>query len=448
MTRVFLAASNCRRSPQPTYPLGMSAVAWALREAGCEVCCFDWLASGLDSGALTREVRRTAPDILMLSVRNLGHEDGGEGQANESLTQAKRVSKLMREAADAPLIIGGSAVSIRPRWLREQLGADCAVVGEGEEAAVELVRRVERGEPLPPTYRSGEAVTPEHFRCDSIEPEIARWYLDDGGMLGVQTKRGCPFRCSYCPYPSIEGREYRFQPPETVVDRIHRMHVDLGTEMLFIVDAVFNDTHGHFRLVAEELARRALPVRWGAFFTPAGLTDEDIRLCRRAGLVAAELGTDAASDTTLRGLGKHFDWPQVHRVQRMLTDGRIPTAHYIMFGGPGETRRTVREGLANIEALSGGVVFGFTRVEVLPGTPLASELLARGEVDADRLNAGEPVLYRSPEVEEDWLERELTRAWAGRADRVFPPVEAARTVLRLREAGCKGLLWDRLDSFP
>jgi radical SAM superfamily enzyme YgiQ (UPF0313 family) len=57
-------------------------------------------------------------------------------------------------------------------------------------------------------------VTPDRelFDCGS--------YYRLGGMLNIQTKRGCPFRCIYCTYPGVEGRKIRLRNPDTVVNEI------------------------------------------------------------------------------------------------------------------------------------------------------------------------------------------------------------------------------------
>jgi radical SAM superfamily enzyme YgiQ (UPF0313 family) len=47
--------------------------------------------------------------------------------------------------------------------------------------------------------------------------QIASPYLRTGGMLNLQTQRGCAHRCCYCTYPLIEGTRHRSRSPELVV---------------------------------------------------------------------------------------------------------------------------------------------------------------------------------------------------------------------------------------
>ena len=44
------------------------------------------------------------------------------------------MAKTVRAATEAPLILGGAAITLRPTQLLERLGASHAVIGEGEVA--------------------------------------------------------------------------------------------------------------------------------------------------------------------------------------------------------------------------------------------------------------------------------------------------------------------------
>ncbi len=54
--------------------------------------------------------------------------------------------------------------------------------------------------------------------------------------------------------------------------------------------------------------------------------------------------------------------------ERSLAEYGIPGLHFIIFGGPGETRETVQEGIENLAGLNLSVVFGGMGIRVLPNT--------------------------------------------------------------------------------
>ena len=62
-------------------------------------------------------------------------------------------------------------------------------------------------------------------------------------------------------------------------------------------------------------------------------------------------------------------------------------SHFIIFGGPGETRATLEETLARAKTLPGAYYFGTLGMRIYPGTPLWRTVApeSRGEVPADYL---------------------------------------------------------------
>jgi hypothetical protein len=168
---------------------------------------------------------------------------------------------------------------------------------------------------------------------------------------------------------------------------------------------------------------------------------------KRAGLYAVELGTDAACDTTLAALGKGFTFADALAVNRACVAERLPCAHFVMFGGPDESMATVAEGLANLAQLEHAVVFAFSGIRILPGTPLLARAIKDGLVDADS-SLREPVYYQSPALDGEVMNAMITAAFRKRRDRVFPPAEMQKRLAIMYRFGYRGLLWDTLIKFP
>ena len=160
-----------------------------------------------------------------------------------------------------------------------------------------------------------------------------------------------------------------------------------------------------------------------------------------------ELGTDAASDTTLRSLGKNFTFADALSVNRACVAEKLPCAHFVMFGGPGETMETVAEGLANLRQLEHTVVFAFSGIRILPGTPLLTQALKDGLL-ADGASLREPVYYLSPQVDATLMNEMIANAFRGHRNRVFPPSEGQKRLSIMHRFGYRGLLWDTLIQFP
>jgi len=440
MSRVLLLSCNTATQPYPVPPLGMFVVAAGLREAGHEVRQFDWLAAGMDPEALEAAVAEAAPDYVGLSLRNIDNVDSLAGEEHWYLGQARRLVRLLRASTRAPLVLGGPALTIMPEAILEFLGADYCITGAGEDAFAQLIADLEAGLPAA-RLRKGPRTAPRLRPL--VDQDILNHYLQAGGVANLQTKRGCPHRCSYCTYPGLEGGAFRFRPPEEIAEEVCWLREAHGVEELFFTDSVFNDPQGRWLELAEALASRGAPVRWSGFFRPQDITPEHARLLVRSGCMALELGTDAASDTVLEALNKGLDFADVRRCDEALCDQGLPVAHFLMFGGPGETMQTVEQGLANLAGLERSVVFAFTGIRIFPGAALEQRAREEGVLaeDADLLR---PQFYFSPHVEPEAMNARLSQGFRGNRLRLFPPSEAQLRMDVMRRFGGRGLLWDRL----
>ncbi len=445
MLRIAFINANLCEDPYPVYPLGMALLSGALARAGHEVQQHDLLAAGGAPLPILDALRCSKPDLVCLSIRNMDNVDSLAVSGNcRGLDLARRIIGEIRMVCDAPMIAGGSGFSIAAEAALDYIGADYGVAGEGEQLLVELAGALSAGGSIPRiSIANRSPMNLDDLPEPLHDPALMRFYREKSGILNVQTKRGCPMHCAYCTYPMLEGASMRFWQPNRVVEELRRLHRDFGVDNVFMTDSIFNDPRGEYKQLAEALIRADVPVRWGAYFTPFRLTAEDLALCKRAKLYAAELGTDAASDATLAGMRKAFDWEAVRRATEAFARTEIPCAQFVMFGGPGETMETLEEGLRNIQGLPRTIVFGFSGVRAFPGTAIRTQGVAEGLFPADA-SPLDPIYYVSPGVNKEAMDQRIATAWAGHRDRVFPPEEGARTVRMLRAFGHKGLLWDKL----
>ena len=438
--KVVLISSNTATSPYPVFPLGMSMVAAALRTSGHEVRALDLLQQ--TQAEIVDVVRSENPGVIGISIRNIDNVN----LLNEKryIPAVKELVAALREISPAPIILGGAGFSILPERILEETAADYGVVGEGERLIVELVNNLEQGRiPAERCLRSESLLDGNAIRSAWYQPELMRYYQGGGSLAGIQSKRGCIHHCLYCTYPYLEGHSIRQRNPKDVADEIERLVADFNIPQYHYTDSVFNDDEGRYIALVEEIASRNLTVPWTAFFKPGNLDESIIALMKKTGLQAAELGSDAATDITLRKMGKSFNWAEVNRTNNLLLDHGIAVAHYIMFGGPGETRETVLEGIANIKALRKAAVFVFMGIRILPGSPLMN-LAIKEDVLAPDHDLLESVYYIAPGLEQQWLHDTLETEFCGIRHIVFPPDAHESTLQMLKGLGHSGPLWELL----
>lgn len=453
--RILFVSVNRESVPYPVAPLGVAYVAGAARSAGHEVCLVDLCFSESVEADIAGALRQFAPDLIGISIRNV---DNLTYPASVSyLDEILAAVTILRRHAEAPIVAGGPGFSIFPERLLAALDLEFGVIGEGEETLCALAQCIEerRQVPdLPNLIRRGEDARrvarklgtfaengwPARDLLDNVR------YLTLGGMANLQTKRGCPFGCTYCTYPHIDGSCLRLRPPVNVVDELAAMVEQAGIDEVFFVDDIFNWPHDHAMGICEEIVARRLRVGWTCFATPVGMTPQLARAMKSAGCRGVEFGADAASPPILRALGKPFTQEEIRAAARACHEAGLPAAYYVIFGGPGETAETVAETCDLIDDLQPQAVLGFVGIRIYPNTPL------HGIAVSDRVVAATddlllPRFYISPRIGTDELAAAVGSHAKARSNWVVPALgirsDPALLAL-LRRSGRRGPLWDLL----
>jgi lipid biosynthesis B12-binding/radical SAM protein len=440
--KVLMISANVTLSPYPIYPLGMSMVAAALTKAGHMVYQVDYLHQGTSLEAIGREVEAFGPDLVGISVRNIDNVNLMNSQYY--IDNVKNMVDVIRRRTDARIVLGGAGFSLIPDQILEETGADFGVVGEGETLMVEFAGNAAQGI-YPQERLLGPAVpmSGETIGSALYDEQLTEFYLQSGNIASIQTKRGCASHCVYCTYPLLEGSHLRKRDPREVVDDIELLRDKHNTRYLFFVDSVFNDDQGAYLEVVDEMLSRDVTLPWTGFIKPGGLTDEIVARMKKTGFAAAEVGSDAACDAMLQSMGKGFSFNDIVECNNLLARHGIATSHFFMFGGPGETEETVREGIANILRLEKCVIFIFMGIRLLPNTPLARIAIREGVIDSEK-DMLQPVYYISPNLDKTWLEQTLTTAFAGVRHCLFPPDSMDSSLQVLHKLGYTGPMWDLL----
>lgn len=399
--RLLLVSANRERSPYPVFPIGLAYLAAPLEAAGHELQALDLCFEQEPEATLSSCLDSFSPDLVLFSLRNV---DNVTWPASRSyLAGIKALVDLC--AGRVPAVAGGSGFSLMPREILAELGADFGVVGEGEELLPVLVERIAAGES--PAGLPGVVIR----GCDTFLPprpveristpsrglfQVSR-YQREGGMANLQTKRGCPFSCVYCTYPLLEGRSIRLRPISDIIAEIRSLKSDFGVSYIYFVDDIFNYPTGFATELCRAMAAEQFGINWSAFINPAFMSPALLDAMLAAGCDALEYGTESGSPVMLRNLGKAFSVDDVRSASLLCRQRGVDFAHYILFGGPGETRETVLESFGLMDELEPTAVIAMTGIRIFPGTPLYRTALEEGIITADT-DLLKPVFYVSPAI--------------------------------------------------
>ncbi|KAB0669804.1 radical SAM protein [Oryzomonas sagensis] len=444
--KILLVSANREHSPYPVFPIGLSYLAAPLAIAGHELAVLDLCFEQEPETALEERLASFSPALVVVSLRNIDNVTWPG--CRSYLAGVREVVSVCRRSAR--VVVGGSGFSLMPREILAYVDADYGVVGEGEEVLPRLVEAIGQGacpSGLPGVLARGadeflpalpveRIATPDRNLFD-----VAR-YQRQGGMANVQTKRGCPFACIYCTYPLLEGRRMRLRPIRDIIAEVRALVEDHGVSYIYFVDDIFNYPTEFAEQLCRAMTAERLAINWSAFINPAFMPPGLLDVMLAAGCDAVEYGTESGSPVMLKNLGKAFTVADVREGSRLCRERQVDFAHYILFGGPGETRETILESFNLMDELEPTAIIAMTGIRIFPGTPLHRTALAEGVIDS-ATNLLEPVFYISPAVRDELTELVTSEA-IKRKNWVVPGLEvniSDAMLEALRMFPVKGPLW-------
>ncbi len=443
--RVLLISPNTLKIPYPVYPIGLDYVAGSL-DPRHQVRVADMNLVSLEE--LAALVADFSPQITGISCRNVDNTDAAD--VHSFIRDCRKLIDWLRDRSTSLVVCGGSGFTIMPDEVFPALNADYGIIGEGERFGL-LVDALEKGrDPLeiPGVIdRAGATELPPPWTGTGkrlFQPEIGDYYQQHGGMLNLQTKRGCSFQCIYCPYPRIEGGKHRLNRPDEVAATAKQLE-DAGAEYIFITDSAFNSDVEHSLAVARAFKKHGLSIAWGGFFAPIPLPGDYFDILSDCGLKHAEFGTEAMSATMLATYRKPFTVEDVFQAHGMARRAGVHTAHYFLLGGPGESEETVTESLDRIEQLDRAALFFFIGIRIYPRTKLHAMAVRRGRIEQNRKML-DPVFYRPRAIGLGEIENLVSRRAAGRMNWIVGAggEKSAAIVKKMHARGRSGPLWEHL----
>ncbi|MEZ6059346.1 MAG: radical SAM protein [Planctomycetaceae bacterium] len=352
---------------------------WAVASMGPAFLAAYLRVHGHDVTGLRVPPEQTA-DALVERIAALDPQLIGLSLTTRQWLRARDLIAAIRRKIDVPVIAGGLHATFSPEAVLEQPGFDYVCLGEGEDALLELVTKLETGKPTDdirniqvPGGKRPE-LRPPIASLDEL-PFQARDLLDEQyGVVHIATQRGCPFPCTYCAarqYHDLYGTENygRRRTVGSVMDELATIQREGTLNYVIFLD----DTFTIFPTWVSEFCE-AHTERFGTPFSVHArvdtVTPEMLHSLAQAGCRHIVFGVESGSLRVRREV--------MHRPitnERMIDafrwsrdEGMIVTANY-MLGLPTETRDDLEQTLALHEQLRPDD-FGYFVFYPYPGTRL------------------------------------------------------------------------------
>ena len=326
-------------------PLGVLHLVSALREAGHEPVYIDY--------------------SFCSEITELDHLVKGAGIVAVAISAAAKLerasfvtSHLKTVVPDALFVVGGAYPSIFAGNSIEDTGADIALLGEAEEAIVELADRVEKNESYLDlrnlAYKLEDGSYKENPRrpvphCLDDIPFPARDVVDYDSYLssgmseyGMVTTRGCPFKCIYCK-PStdlIYGGGIRYRSAKNVVEEIKglaELRKTSSIRIFFKDDTITMHPVSWFETFRDELKEAEIALEWHCNSRVDTVTRDKVRVMGESGCHCISFGVESGSQKILDFYKKETTPKQAIEAFNWCHEFKVEATANLMIGFPMET---------------------------------------------------------------------------------------------------------------
>ena len=387
-SRILFVSPQVDETAQLTPDLGIGFLASALRNALYSVDFIDIKRDSISMKELANRIRGSEYLFAGVKVFSL------------SLREANEVIKAIKEGdPKITIIIGGPHPSYAlEESLRSCPQADIAVIGEADEAIVELARRLEKSEPISDVesiaYRNFGKIHVNHKKhfidsktlpipaWDIIDPRLYQkyenlWYFSKGKTIAtLSVGRGCPYLCTFCSDFITSGKKVRYRTIESVMEEIKRLQAIYGVDEIHLTDSIFTINKKYVFEFCEAIIKNNIKIHWA---TPYGtrldtLDAPLLRVMQESGCYGTSVGIESGSERLIEFMKKGITPQKVEEKLKLIkkTTDMVVQGFFII-GYPTETNQSIRETIDFACRLPLDMAM-FSPFRATPGTEIAQWL--------------------------------------------------------------------------
>lgn len=264
---------------------------------------------------------------------------------------------LRQQLPGVHITVGGPAVTqlfarSDPAQSRSILGPfHSAILFEGEQALLDLVHRLGRGEQPSGIIRPRQYADLKNLPCPDFDGLPLEKYFAPKLVLPYDPTRGCYWgRCAFCHYGLAERgtAPYRERPVEQVIEHLHTLSKKHGATLFyFSQDSLAPATALR---IARGVHAAGQHWRWSTDMRPEPvLTRARCRELGRGGLLSVSLGIESAATRVLQLIDKGIAVKDMQRVVADLSAAGVAVEAMCFTDFPTETYAEAQATLAFIK---------------------------------------------------------------------------------------------------
>ncbi len=161
----------------------------------------------------------------------------------------------------------------------------------------------------------------------------------------VQTSRGCPFGCIYCPYPIGYGNIWRGKSPENVLNELKILAEEYKVKSILFRDQVFNFFPKRTEKICDGIIKEGIDITWRCEARVELLSKKFMKKMKQAGCAGVHLGVESGDPVILNKIAKGgVSETHIRKLKKVFSDAReigLETVAFFMIGFPGETKKSI-----------------------------------------------------------------------------------------------------------
>jgi len=289
-----------------------------------------------------KRIERFNPDLIAASA------------LTGTYLKVRKLSMELKRRFGVPALIGGVHATALPEMALND-GFDMVCRGEGEEALLELVTKLEAGKGPGNTrniwFKKGGKIVRNGLRpliqdLDSLPMPDKDMFFRCGAFtdtLYVMTGRGCPFKCTYCFnhfYQKIYcglGNYVRRRSVENVIEEIKLSQKKHNVRFVEFLDDTFTLDRGWVEKFCAEYGE-SVGIPFRILTHPATVNKKILTQLKLAGCRDIAIGVESGDSKIRRKvLGRDTTNEQILKAGASVKNAGINLQLFVMFGVPDET---------------------------------------------------------------------------------------------------------------
>ena len=292
------------------------------------------------------------PDIVGITTMTIQYA---------SALQTARIVKNWKK--DCIVIIGGAHASVMPRGMIDWPYTDIVVKGEGEEAFLEIIKKLKAGDKnigsIPGVITKDDvsdlnSAPLEIGNLDALPfpdrnalENLQNYSPEDMGL--ILTSRGCPYRCSYC---SNFTRKTRFRSVDNILTEIVQVQKKFGTKQFMFKDDSFTLKRKRIKNFCTEIIRKKIKILWECTTRLDLIDDHLVKLMKKAGCNRIGVGVESGDEQMLEIYNKQLNKDKIRKGIEILNRNNMFWTGYFMMGLPMEHKKQMLRTLEFMKELS------------------------------------------------------------------------------------------------